>query len=131
VTKSNFSFTHILLSGFVLALIASGCTTTEATKPEAAKTAPAAATTAAEQKASASASPDAAAPKSAKSSKININTATNAELDKLELPGTKPSLSERIEGGRPYKQIDDLVTKKAISAEEFKLIQNLVTTETK
>ncbi len=133
MTKSTFSFTHILLSGFVLALIAGGCTTTpEATKPEAVKTtAPSAAPTSAEPKASPSVSPDAAAPKSAKSSKININTATNAELDKLELPGTKPSLSERIEGGRPYKQIDDLVTKKAISAEEFKLIQNLVTTETK
>ncbi|WP_225902908.1 ComEA family DNA-binding protein [Pseudanabaena yagii] len=115
-----------------MALIAGGCTTTpEATKPEAVKTSPSAAPTSAEPKASPSAAPDTAAPKSAKSSKININTATNAELDKLELPGTKPSLSERIEGGRPYKQIDDLVTKKAISAEEFKLIQNLVTTETK
>ncbi|MCE2975559.1 MAG: helix-hairpin-helix domain-containing protein [Pseudanabaena sp.] len=115
-----------------MALIAGGCTTIpEATKPEAVKTSSSAAPPAAEPKATPSATPDAADPKSAKSSKININTATNAELDKLELPGTKPSLSERIEGGRPYKQIDDLVTKKAISAEEFKLIQNLVTTETK
>ncbi|HBC43652.1 MAG TPA: DNA uptake protein [Pseudanabaena sp.] len=111
----------------------SGCTsaTPEATKTEVVKASASAASPAAEPKATPSATPDAAAPKSAKSSKININTATNAELDKLELPGTKPSLSERIEGGRPYKQIDDLVTKKAISAEEFKLIQNLVTTETK
>ena len=59
-------------------------------------------------------------------SQINVNTAPIAELDKLELPGTKPSLSERIQGARPYKSIDDLVTKKAISAEELALIKNLV-----
>jgi DNA uptake protein ComE-like DNA-binding protein len=64
-------------------------------------------------------------------SKINVNTAPIAELDKLELPGTKPSLSERIQGVRPYKTINDLVTKKAISADELKLIKNLVTTGTK
>lgn len=60
--------------------------------------------------------------------KININTAPIAELDKLELPGTKPSLSERIQGARPYKTRKDLVTKKAISQEEFNLIKNLITT---
>jgi DNA uptake protein ComE-like DNA-binding protein len=58
--------------------------------------------------------------------KIDINSAPNAELDKLELPGTKPSLSERIEGGRPYKAPEDLVTKKVISPSEFKLIKNLI-----
>jgi DNA uptake protein ComE-like DNA-binding protein len=115
VIRSIFSRTPLALSGLVLCLIANGCTsepTPEAPKPEAAKT------TTTETK-------------PAKSSKIDINTAPIAELDKLELPGTKPSLSERIQGGRPYKQIDDLVSKKVISAEEFKLIQNLVTTETK
>ncbi|AFY72352.1 DNA uptake protein [Synechococcus sp. PCC 7502] len=64
-----------------------------------------------------------------KSTKINVNKAPIAELDKLELPGTKPSLSERIQGARPYKTIDDLVSKKAISAEELGLIKNLITTE--
>lgn len=125
VTQSTFSFTHILLSGFIFSAIASGCTTPEASKPEAVKT-----SASVSPASTPSASSASAEPKVAKSSKININTATNAELDKLELPGTKPSLSERIESGRPYKQVDDLVTKKAISAEEFKLIQNLVTTET-
>jgi DNA uptake protein ComE-like DNA-binding protein len=119
VIKAIFSRTPLVISGLVLCLIAVGCesttTTSEAPKPEAAKTSPSASTEA----------------KPAKSSKIDINTAPIAELDKLELPGTKPSLSERIQGGRPYKQIDDLVSKKVISAEEFKLIQNLVTTETK
>lgn len=124
--KRSFShiFPHIplVVSSLILCLVAVGCenklTTTEVAKPESGKTSP-------------STLPASAEPKVEKSNKININSATNAELDKLELPGTKPSLSERIENGRPYKQIDDLVTKKAISAEEFKLIQNLVTTETK
>ncbi len=117
VIKSTSSFAPLLVSGLVFCLITSGCSNPEAPKAEATK-APA----------SSSAS---ATPSAPKSSKIDINTAAIAELDKLELPGTKPSLSERIQGGRPYKQIDDLVTKKVISAEEFKLIQNLVTTETK
>jgi DNA uptake protein ComE-like DNA-binding protein len=59
--------------------------------------------------------------------KIDINKAPIAELDKLELPGTKPSLSERIQGGRPYKTADDLVSKKVISQDELNLIKNLIT----
>ncbi len=59
--------------------------------------------------------------------KINVNSAPIAELDKLEVAGTKPSLSERIQGKRPYASPDDLVTKKAISAEEYKLIKDLIT----
>jgi DNA uptake protein ComE-like DNA-binding protein len=58
--------------------------------------------------------------------KIDVNSASIAELDKLELPGTKPSLSERIQGKRPYSNADDLVTKKAISADEYKLIKDLI-----
>jgi DNA uptake protein ComE-like DNA-binding protein len=58
--------------------------------------------------------------------KIDVNSASIAELDKLELPGTKPSLSERIQGKRPYTSADDLVTKKAISADELKLIKGLI-----
>jgi DNA uptake protein ComE-like DNA-binding protein len=119
-----FSRTYLVLSGLLVCLAANGCANTapEPPKPEAPSpiSAP-----------SVPAPPTAADPKAAKSLKIDINTAPIPELDKLELPGTKPSLSERIQGGRPYKQIDDLVTQKVISAEEFKLIQNLVTTETK
>jgi DNA uptake protein ComE-like DNA-binding protein len=62
----------------------------------------------------------------ATTSKIDINSASIAELDKLELPGTKPSLSERIQGKRPYKTADDLVSKKAISVDEYKLIKDLI-----
>jgi DNA uptake protein ComE-like DNA-binding protein len=64
---------------------------------------------------------------SSTSTKIDVNKAPIAELDKLELPGTKPSLSERIQGARPYKTADDLVAKKAISQDELKLIKNLIT----
>ncbi|TYQ25202.1 DNA uptake protein [Pseudanabaena sp. UWO311] len=115
--KPIFFYAPLILSGLVFCLV-TGCSGTST--PEAAKSG--ANTT--------PASPTAVTPTASKSSKIDINTAPIAELDKLELPGTKPSLSERIQGGRPYKQIDDLVTKKVISVEEFKLIQNLVTTET-
>lgn len=59
-------------------------------------------------------------------SKIDVSSASIAELDKLELPGTKPSLSERIQGGRPYKTAEDLVGKKVISADEYKLIKDLI-----
>ena len=68
-----------------------------------------------------------ASPAANAAQKINVNTAPIPELDKLELPGTKPSLSERIEGKRPYQSVDDLVTKKAISQDELKLIKNLIT----
>ena len=79
-----------------------------------------------------SSSPTAGAPtassetKPATASKVDVNSASIAELDKLELPGTKPSLSERIQGKRPYKSADDLVAKKAISADELKLIKGLI-----
>ena len=62
----------------------------------------------------------------ATSNKIDVNSASIAELDKLELPGTKPSLSERIQGGRPYATADNLVGKKVISADEYKLIKDLI-----
>ena len=67
------------------------------------------------------------APAASMAQKIDINKAPIAELDKLELPGTKPSLSERIQGARPYKTAEDLVAKKAISQDELNLIKNLIT----
>lgn len=70
--------------------------------------------------------PDKSETPPAATSKIDVNSASIAELDKLELPGTKPSLSERIQGKRPYQNADDLVAKKAISADELKLIKDLI-----
>ena len=118
--KSIFSRNHLVLLGLVFGLVGGGCTSTTSNSETPKSDSPKSTT-----------SSPVTETKTPKASKIDINSAPIAELDKLELPGTKPSLSERIEGGRPYKQIDDLVTKKVISAEEFKLIQNLVTTETK
>ncbi len=58
---------------------------------------------------------------------ININTAPYEELEKLELPGTKPGLDHRIEEHRPYKTTEELVSKGAASQEEFDLIKDLIT----
>jgi DNA uptake protein ComE-like DNA-binding protein len=58
--------------------------------------------------------------------KININKAPITVLDKLEVKDTGPMLSERIQGGRPYKRIDDLTGKKVISKKEFEAIKNMI-----
>jgi DNA uptake protein ComE-like DNA-binding protein len=58
---------------------------------------------------------------------IDINNAPITELDKLEVKNTAELLSERIQAGRPYIEINDLVTKKVISPREFKAIKDLVT----
>ncbi len=104
--------------GLLLAVLClSGCTSTpESSSPteQSTQTTPAATTGKTET-----------AP-AATTSKIDVNSASIAELDKLELPGTKPSLSERIQGKRPYLNADDLVGKKAISADEYKLIKGLI-----
>jgi DNA uptake protein ComE-like DNA-binding protein len=110
-TKPGFNL-FALSMGAVLLLSIGGCggSTTESSAP--------------------TVSPETAgsiAPAASMAQKININKAPITELDKLELPGTKPSLSERIQGARPYKTTEDLVAKKAISQDELKLIQNLIT----
>ncbi len=60
---------------------------------------------------------------------ININTAILSELDKLEAKLGVPALSNRIQGSRPYGNIDELVSKKVISQEQFDQIKNMVTVE--
>ncbi len=60
---------------------------------------------------------------------ININTAILSELDKLEAKLGVPALSNRIQGSRPYGNIDELVAKKVISQEQFDQIKNMVTIE--
>lgn len=60
---------------------------------------------------------------------ININTAILSELDKLEAKLGVPALSNRIQGSRPYGNIDELVSKKVISQEQFDQIKNMVTIE--
>ncbi len=63
--------------------------------------------------------------------KIDINKAPITVLDQLEVKNTGPLLSERIQGGRPYKSIDDLTTKKVISKKEFEAIKNLIVVKAK
>jgi DNA uptake protein ComE-like DNA-binding protein len=63
--------------------------------------------------------------------KIDINKAPITVLDKLEVKDTGPMLSERIQGGRPYKSINDLTNKKVISNKEFEAIKNLVMVKAK
>ena len=55
---------------------------------------------------------------------ININTASEAELDKL--PGVGPVTAGKITGGRPYASLDELVSKKAVGKATFEKIKNLI-----
>ncbi len=112
----------LVLSGVGLALLVLGGCASQA--PPAAESPSATSPVASSPPAAVNSTASSAA--SAPTAKIDINSASIAELDKLELPGTKPSLSERIQGGRPYNTPDDMVSKKVISAEEYKLIQALV-----
>jgi len=60
--------------------------------------------------------------------KININSAILSELDKLEAKLGVPALSNKIQASRPYAKVEDLVSKKVITQEQFNQIQDLVTT---
>lgn len=57
--------------------------------------------------------------------KININQATEPELDSL--PGIGPSLSLKIINGRPYKSLEELVDRKILSKNLFEKIKSLLT----
>lgn len=61
--------------------------------------------------------------------RININAAILSELDKLEAKLGVPALSNRIQGSRPYGSIEDLVSKKVITQEQFDQIKDMVTIE--
>lgn len=55
---------------------------------------------------------------------VNINTATNAELDAL--PGIGVVTAAKIIGSRPYQAIDDLLTQKIVSKSTFEKIKGLI-----
>jgi len=59
------------------------------------------------------------------SGKININTATEAQLDTL--PGIGPVRAGKIIAGRPYSTLEELRTKNVLGESTFEKIKNLIT----
>lgn len=57
---------------------------------------------------------------------ININTASESELDKL--PQVGPVTAGKIIASRPYSVLEDLLTKKVVSSSVFEKIRDLITT---
>lgn len=56
---------------------------------------------------------------------VNINTATESELDTLS--GVGPATAQKIISNRPYSSVDELVTKKAVGKSVFSKIKDKVT----
>jgi competence protein ComEA len=56
--------------------------------------------------------------------KININVATQAQLEAL--PGVGPVTAQKIIGNRPYSSIEDLKSKKAVSNNVFEKIKDSI-----
>ncbi|MBI2335105.1 helix-hairpin-helix domain-containing protein [Candidatus Daviesbacteria bacterium] len=57
-------------------------------------------------------------------SKVNINTATQAELEAL--PGIGPVTASKIISGRPYSKVEDFLTLKLVSKSVFDKIKDLL-----
>ena len=60
-------------------------------------------------------------PKAAAAKLININTATAAELDALPLIGE--ARTKAIIAGRPYKSVDELLSKKVLPKDAFEAVK--------
>lgn len=58
------------------------------------------------------------------SAKVNINTASQAELEALN--GIGPSYASKIISGRPYQAVEDLLNKKVINKSTFEKIKDFV-----
>ena len=56
--------------------------------------------------------------------RIDINSASVRDLERL--PGMKPELVERIVQHRPYRKLDDLITKKVLGRKQFALIKDRI-----
>ena len=65
------------------------------------------------------------APAAAKAGdKLDINSASKEDLDKL--PGIGPATSQKIIAGRPYRAKNELVSKKIVSKSEYEKIKELI-----
>jgi len=76
------------------------------------------------QKAASSASKSAADTAKSAAEKVDINSATKADL--MKLSGIGDALSQKIIDGRPYKGKDELVQKKIIPQATYDKIKDLI-----
>ena len=56
--------------------------------------------------------------------RIDINTASVRELERL--PGMGPEVVERILQNRPYRKLDELITKKVLGRKQFARIKDRI-----
>jgi DNA uptake protein ComE-like DNA-binding protein len=57
-------------------------------------------------------------------SKVDVNQASREDL--LRVPGMSPELADRIIRSRPYRKLDDLVTRKVCGKKEFARIREYI-----
>ena len=56
--------------------------------------------------------------------RIDVNTASVRELERL--PGMGPEVAERIVQHRPYKKLDELITRKVLGRKQFARIKDRI-----